>query len=119
MYEDLKGKKLLLVGSEETDSCIVRIAQSLGIYVIAVDGTTTSEKTIAKLAADEAWDIDYNDTKEIARKAFEEHVDGVIAGYSENRVLAACRIANAIGTPFYATEEQIEITRNKRKFKEE
>lgn len=31
--------------------------------------------------------------------------------------MAACRISNAIGAPFYATEEQINITRNKRHFK--
>ena len=118
MYEQLKGKRLLVIGSEETDSCIVRIAQSMGIYVIAVDGTQTSPRTKAKVMAEESWDIDYNDTDTIAKKCLEAHVDGVIAGYSENRVLAACRIAKAIGTPFYATEEQISLTRNKRKFKE-
>ena len=117
-YSELQGKKLLVVGSEETDSCIVRTAQSMGIYVIAVDGTKTSLKTKAKLAADESWDIDYREKETIAQKCREAHVDGVIAGYSENRVLAACRIAKAIGTPFYASEEQIEFTRNKRKFKE-
>ena len=118
MYEALRGKKLLVVGSAETDSCLVRTAQSMGVYVIATDGTVTSEKTIAKKMADESWDCDYNDTELIAQKCRAAHVDGVIAGYSEHRVLAACRIAKAIGTPFYATEEQIDVTRNKRKFKE-
>lgn len=31
--------------------------------------------------------------------------------------MAACKISQAIGSPFYATEEQIGITRNKRLFK--
>ena len=118
MYEELRGKKLLVIGSEETDSCIVRTAQSMRIYVIAADGTETSPKTKAKVLADEAWDIDYRETARIAEKCRAAGVDGVLAGYSEHRVLAACRIAEAIGTPFYATEEQIELTRNKRRFKE-
>ncbi len=117
-YKELQGKTLLVVGSEENDCCIVRTAHSMGIHVIAVDGNKTSSKTKAKLAADESWDIDYRETETIAQKCRDAHVDGVLAGYSENRVLAACRIAKAIGTPFYATEEQIEFTRNKRIFKE-
>ncbi len=118
MYENLTGKKLLVLGSEERDASIVKTAQKMGIYVIAADGIPTSNKTIAKMAADESWDIDYRDTDAYVKKCLEEHVDGVIAGYSENRVLAACRIANRINSPFYATEEQIDITRNKRKFKQ-
>lgn len=118
MYEELKGKKLLVIGSEETDSCIVRTAHAMGLYVIAVDGTVTSPKTKAKLAADEAWDIDYREIETIARKSRVAGVDGVIAGYSEYRVLAACQIANRLGLPFYATEEQIQLTRNKRSFKD-
>ena len=38
---------------------------------------------------------------DIMKKAFE------IAGYGEDRVTGACRIAKAIGTPFYATEEHL------------
>lgn len=119
MYENLRGKKLLVIGSEELDACIVRTAQSLGVYVIAVDGKPKSASTFAKNEADESWDMDYSDTEAVSRRCLESGVDGVIAGYSEHRVLAACKIANAIGTPFYATQQQIELTRNKRRFKDE
>lgn len=119
MYENLKGKKLLVIGSEEVDVNIVVAAHELGVYVIAVDGKQKSENTPAKNAADESWDINYSNTNQIVEKCMAANVDGVIAGYSEFRVLAACRIARALGKPFFATEEQIEITRNKRKFKDE
>lgn len=119
MFESLKGKKLLVIGSEEVDTNIVRAAHELGVYVIACDGKRKSELTPAKNIADESWDINYSETVAIAEKCKQANVDGVIAGYSEFRVLAACKIANAIGTPFFATEEQIEITRNKRLFKDE
>lgn len=118
MYEELKGKKLLVIGSDEGTSNIVRTAKELGIYTIAVDGNKMSVKTPAKQMADESWDIDYRETEKIAELAVKEKVDGVFAGYSEFRVMAACKISKLIGSPFYATEEQIELTWNKRKFKD-
>ncbi len=118
MYEGLKGKKLLVIGSAENDANIVRAAQEMGVYVIAADGTPQSSATFAKTIADEAWDVDYSDTEMMSRKCIEAGVQGVLAGYSEFRVAAACSIAQAIGTPFYATAEQIELTRSKRLFKD-
>ena len=118
MYEQLKGKKLLVIGSAEIDANIVRTAHELGVYVIVADGTKKSQATFAKNIADESWDIDYTKTEEIGEKCKSAGVDGVIAGYSEFRVSAACKIAAYIGSPFYATEEQIELTRDKRRFKE-
>lgn len=119
MYEHLKGKKLLVIGSSESDSHIVSVAQSMGVYVIVADGKEKSATTFAKNIADESWDIDYSKTELIGEKCKAAHIDGVMAGYSEFRVLAACKIARYIGRPFYATEEQIELTRNKEKFKKE
>lgn len=119
MYEKINGKKLLVVGSDAINVDIVHVAHELGIYVIVVDGIADRTKTPAKNVADEAWDIDYFDTDIIVKRCVESGVEGVFAAYSEFRVLAACRIANKLGTPFYATEEQILLTRNKRRFKEE
>lgn len=117
MYEDLKGKKLLVIGSTAAEVAIIKAAKELGMYTISVDGITNRDVTPAKRAADEAWDMDYSDTEAVAERCRREGVNGVLAGYSEFRVLAACRIAKAIGTPFYATEEQILLTRDKRQFK--
>ena len=58
MYEQLKGKKLLVIGSDEIDANIVRAAHELGVYVIAADGNQKSQATFAKNIADESWDID-------------------------------------------------------------
>lgn len=118
MYERLKGKKLLVIGSGEEDANIVRTAHELGIYTIVADGVPKGAGTFAKNIADESWDMDYTQTEAIGKKCISNNVNGVIAGYSEFRVEAACKIAKYIGTPFYATEEQIELTRNKRLFKD-
>lgn len=118
MYEHLKGKKLLIIGSDSGDADIVKNAREMGIYTIVADGITDRRNAPAKVVADEAWDINYADTDTLVQKCKERGVDGVFAGYSEYRVLAACRIAKGLGTPFYATEEQIQLTRNKRTFKD-
>lgn len=117
MYENLAGKKLLIIGADNNDSEIVRTAQSMGVYTIAVDWSTDRSKSPAKLLADEAWDLNYRDIDALVEKCLAEHVDGVMAGYSETRVLLAARLSKRLGKPFYATEELVEITRDKRSFK--
>jgi len=116
--KNMTDKKLLVISSDGNDITFVNAAHELGAYVICCDHYTDLRRSPAKEVADEAWDIDYSDTAIVAERCKKEHIDGVIAGYSEDRVLAACRISRAIETPFYATEEQINITRNKRLFKE-
>lgn len=118
MYEDVKGKKLLIIGADASNVHIIDQAKKMGVYTIALDWETDHSKCPAKLAANEAWDMSYRDIDAVSERCIEEHVDGVLAGYAEYRVLCASRIASKIGAPFYATPEQIELTRNKRSFKE-
>jgi biotin carboxylase len=117
MY-DLNNKKLLIISSDSSDIAFVNAAKEMGVYVVCCDRYTDWEISPAKALADDAWDIDYTDIETVTQKCRSEKIDGVIAGYGEDRVLGACRISKAIGTPFYATEEQIQITRNKLVFKE-
>lgn len=117
MYERLKGKKLLVVSSDINDMTFIDAGRELGLYIICCDRYNDWNISPAKLVADEAWNIDYKETEKIAKRCIESGVDGVIAGYGEDRVYAAAQIAKAIGTPFYASEQQIEFTRNKIEFK--
>ena len=115
--DKLKGKKLLIVSSDGSDRALLKAARELGLYVICCDKYDAT-RSPTKAMADEAWDIDYSQTELVAEKCKEAGVDGVIAAYAENRVDAACKISKAIGRPFYATEEQLDLTRNKVLFKE-
>lgn len=117
MYK-VKGKRLLVISSDSSDIAIVKAAKEMGVYVVCCDRYRDWEISPAKKLSDDAWDIDYTDTEQVVQKCREEHIDGVIAGYGEDRVTAACRISQMLGTPFYATEEMINLTRNKRKFKD-
>lgn len=118
MFEDTAGKKLLLIGSDASNIHIIDQARRMGVYTIAVDREKDHSKCPAKLAADEGWDMDYRDTDAIAARCKEENVSGVLAGYAEMRVLLAARIAQKMGAPFYVTPEQMDLTRDKRSFKE-
>lgn len=117
MYEALKGKKLLIVGADVNDMEIIRTAKEMGIYTIAVDWTTDYSKSPAKKIADEAWDMNYRDVETLAKRCVKESVDGIMAGYSETRVLLAAQLCRLLRKPFYATERLVEITRDKRSFK--
>lgn len=114
---ELSGKKLLVISSDSSDIAFVETAQAMGAYVICCDRYEDWRRSPAKLRADAAWNLDYKDQERLVPLCRAEKIDGVIAGYSEERVLSACRLAKALGTPFYASEEQIEWTRNKRTFK--
>ena len=117
MYENLKGKKLLIIGADVNDIEIIKTAQSMGIYTIATDWSTDYSKSPAKRFADEAWDMNYRDTDALAERCVKEKVDGVMAGYSETRVLLAAKLCAQLKKPFYATERLVELTRDKRSFK--
>lgn len=118
MESNLKDKKLLIISSDSKDKCFVENAHDLGVYVIACDRYSDHNISPSKKIADEAWDIDYNNIEEIVKKCKEAGVNGLIAGYGEDRVEAAAKIAEALGVPFYASVEQIEFTRDKNLFKE-
>ena len=116
--ESLKGKRLLVISSDGSDIEFVNAAKEMGIHVTCCDRYSDWSVSPAKALADDAWTMDYSDTEAVAKKCKEAGIDGVIAGYGEDRVTAACKISEAIGAPFYATEAQIDFTRNKRLFKE-
>jgi len=117
MYESLVGKKLLVIGADVNDIEIVKTAQSMGVYTITVDWSTDYTKSPAKNISNEAWDMNYRDIEGLAKRCIEEKVDGIMAGYSETRVLLAAKLSEKLGKPFYATEHLVEITRDKRSFK--
>lgn len=114
-----EGKKLLVIGGSYNDINIVKAAHALGCYVICCDRNTDYKtKAQAKLICDEAWDIDYSQTDFMVEKCREAKIDGIMAGYNDFRCQHAAILADRLGLPFYATPEQIEITRNKKTFKE-
>ena len=113
----LQGKKLLILSGGAYMCQVVKAAKEMGVYTIVTDMYTDHLQSPAKDLADEAWDISWNDTTALAEKCRADGVDGVFSGFSEFCVVAARRLCDELGLPFYATMEQIDITRDKAKFK--
>lgn len=121
--EDFKGKKLLILGGgdkwdQTTEVDLVRYAHEMGLYAIVTDSQADWNKVPAKFEADEAWDISWSDTETLARLCREKGIDGVIAGFSERKVMCAGRLAHELGMPFYTDGADLETIFNKSLFKE-
>lgn len=115
--KELEGKKLLILGKSKAEVDVVKIAQSYGCYVIVTDQYTNDKETPAKFVADESWDISWTNYDLLEKKCRECGVEGIVAGYSEFRVEAMIEMCERLGLPCYINREQLEITRDKNKFK--
>lgn len=117
--ENIKGKKLLILGGTIDDCQIVETAQKEGVYVIVTDNHTDWNQSPAKLIADEGWDISWADVDLLKAKSIECGVDGVMAGYDERRIGYAIKLSKALGTPIYAEDESVlQKTYDKQLFKD-
>ena len=118
MEKEFQGKKLLILGCTVDEILIVNTAKKMGIYVIVTDYNKDWTDSPAKFVADEAWDISWNDIDTLQKKAVEAGVDGLMAGYSEKRVLAAIKLSKRLGKPFYTEDETVLLkTFDKQQFK--
>ena len=112
------GKKLLILGAYNTEREIIDEARRMGLHTIVTDNHLNHDDAPAKDCADEYWDISWTDYPALCAKARERGVDGVMAGFSENRVIAGSRLCEELGLPFYAHEADIHTICNKDLFKE-
>jgi biotin carboxylase len=110
-------KKLLVLGANYIEIELVTEAKSLGIYTIVTDNRPNRADSPAKQVADEAWDISWSDIDALEVKCREDHVDGVLAGFSEFRVDCMIWLCNRLGLPCGINADQLEVTRDKVKFK--
>ena len=115
---EIKQKKLLILGATNDEIVIIGRAKSLGLYTIVTDYHTDWSLSPAKSVADEAWNISWSDISLLAEKSRAVGIDGVIAGFSEFRVENMIKLCRELGLPCYINDEQLEITRDKLRFKD-
>lgn len=118
MYKSLTGKKLLILGATKTEIEIVNAAKELGVYTITTDNHENWHDAPAKYVSDEAWNISWSDIATLKNKCIENHIDGVMAGFSEKRVFQANILSEALGKPFYANGADLDTILDKVKFKQ-
>lgn len=110
-------KKVLVLGATSNEISIVERIQEMGMYAIVTDNHTDWHDSPAKFVADEAWDISWSDIPSLKNKCIECGIKGVMAGYSEFRVSCMIDLCEALHLPCYINREQLEVTRDKLKFK--
>lgn len=114
---DIKGKKLLILGSNAISCDIVKTAKELGVYTIVTDWNPI-EKAPAKQIADEYWNDSLMDYGTLVPKIKEFGIDGIITGFTDSWLLPYQHLCELSDLPCYATKEQFEWTTDKSSFKE-
>lgn len=113
---ELKGKKLLILGSDYATIDIVKAAHELGVYVITAD---LMESSPTKQASDEAWLISTTEIDLLAQKCIEEQVDGVLTGASDFNITQSRKLCKRLNFPLYCeSDEAWNVATNKRAFKD-
>ena len=99
--EKLKGKKLLVLGGTSASLDLVKLAQSLGVYVIVTDEAPVEER-VSKQIADEVAMISTNDLEELSKFIMVKKIDGVFCiprDFNLKNVIVLC---DKVELPCYA-----------------
>ncbi len=112
----LENKKLLILGGGPDMISVTKLARSMGCIVFVLDYYDTL-RSPAKLAADHYSDISIFDTEEVVAYIRENHIDGVLTGYTDSYLMQYCEICQTAGLPCYGTEKAFGIATDKMLFK--
>ncbi len=118
MYENLKGKKLLIMDRTALAACAVKRAKELGIKTV-VANFYPEDQSPSKQIADEKVDIDISDIDAMVKLINERYIDGIFVGWTDSHLPFYAQICERTGLPCCGTFEQFDVFSNdKRKFKE-
>lgn len=115
--DNLKGKKLLILGGNALTSDIVLKAKELGVYTIVTDWNTPDVSPAKKLA-DEYWMESFSDADKMVTLIKEHQIDGVFTNYTDSYLPYYVAICEKAGLPCLANLKQIEAISNKDKSKQ-
>lgn len=112
----LLGKKLLLLGGGTDMISVTELARSLGCIVYIIDYYDTL-RSPAKLISDYYCDISIFDTDKVIEYIKENHIDGVLTGYTDSYLFQYLNICQKAGLPYYGSEKAFGIATDKMLFK--
>ena len=112
--DNLKGKRLLLLGSNFWKEDLKQYAKENGIYLIFAGLYPGVLDTIA----DEHYRIDTTDPSVMIPFIKEHNIDGVFMGGSELIISKSCDYINQLGYPCYCTKNQWDLLQDKKAFKD-
>lgn len=112
---DIYSKRLLILGGTTLLIHVVNTAKKMGVYTVVTDKDPQSP---AKKYADKAYNVSTDNMDALIDLVRKEKIDGVFTGYEDFNTTVACQLCNRMNLPFYATQDQIDITKSKIRFKE-
>ena len=115
MYEELKGKKLLILGGIDAMVEVTNRAHELGIIVYVTDYL---ENSPAKKVADKSFMVSATDVEAVVSLCKEEKIDGIYTGNCDMLLPYYAKICKKLNLPCYGTLEHFELMTDKKKFKE-
>ncbi len=116
MVQELRGKRLLILGGMRISCEIVKKAQALGIYTLVADYNKV-EDSPGKQIADEAVDLSVIDVDAVVDFVKNNAIDGVFVGFNDMLLPYYAEICEKCGLPCYGTKEQFETLTAKDKYK--
>ena len=111
MFEELRGKRLLVLGGTAWSDIIFTFAKENEIKLI----TTGREPN---KMFDEYYYVDSTDSEEMKKLIVEKNIDGVYVGSNEKVIRKATQYLAELNMPCYCTLNQWDTLMNKSKFKE-
>lgn len=114
MFNNLNGKKLLMMSGMRTMCDYVDRAKQLGAYVIVADIDNNSP---AKKIADESVYLDVTDVQKIVEFCKSNSVNGITTGFADILLEPYYEACKVLGFPCYLNSEIIKASTDKEYFK--
>ena len=112
--DNIKGKKLLVLGGLALECEIVTRAQQMGVYVIVAD---YNPNVPARKVADQFELISATDVPALVELCKREKVDGVTTGFIDILMQPCYDVCQELGLPCYFTPKMLSMSTNKVDFK--
>ncbi len=114
--QDLKGKKLLILGGPYLVCDVVEKAREMGVHTIVTDWYEP-DVSVAKKAADEYRMVSTAYVDALVQLVKEENIDGVYTQYTDSTLPYCQQVCEKLGYPFFIDGEQENLISNKARSK--
>lgn len=98
--ENIKGKRLLLLGGPSLMCDVIEKAKEMGVYTIVTDWYEP-DVSVAKKKADEYWMVSSADVDTLVKLVKEKHIDGVYTQFTDSALPYCQQICEKAGLPFF------------------
>lgn len=113
--ENLKGKRLLVLGGTNNAPDIAKFGKDNGVTIVVAGLYFSSE--ILEIA-DESYIIDILDRAQLEQIVKEKNIDGIFVGGNEDIISCTIDVCEKLGLPFYSSRTVWDNAMNKRIFKQ-